>query len=165
MSTRTETAFRYSFPSEKVFTAITAPEAITERLRAVGGPGAELKEHHVGENGQVTAVMSLTVPSEKLPKAIQSLTSGPLRIERTEIWRTDGVGTVGVEVPGAPARINGTMTLRAVDETSAEVRVEVDVKVSVPLFGRTVETAITDYLSGLLAREHDLMESWLREHP
>jgi uncharacterized protein YndB with AHSA1/START domain len=163
MTTHVELRHAYSEPPERVHEVLTDPEYLREKLRMVGGPGAELVSRERDDAGAVTVVQRQTVPSGALPTYAKSLVPGDVVIERTERWNGTLDGMVRAVVKGTPAKINGTMALTPRDG-GATFTVRIETKVPIPLFGAAVEKLINENIIRLMDHEYDFTAGWLRDH-
>jgi hypothetical protein len=80
-----------------------------------------------------------------------------IQIERDETWTHAGDGydgTVGVALPGLPARASGVMRLSPVGR-GTELVVKIDVSVNVPIIGGKIEETVGKEIVRLLEMETD----------
>jgi hypothetical protein len=159
MSTPIGHTVRYSHSLSSVHAAFTAESYWTDRLEEVGGPGARL----IGVTGvdPVQVQMVQAIAEAELPEAITKVRKGDLVIHRTETWQATHGDFLAV-VEGAPVKISGTMKLAA-DGDGTVVRIEGEVEVDVPLFGRKIETGIAERLTQLFEVEDDYTDAWLSD--
>jgi carbon monoxide dehydrogenase subunit G len=162
MTDRVQLRHSYAEPPERIREVLTDPEYLRARLREVGGPGAELVSREQDEAGGVTVVQRQTVPSDWVPDFARSLFSGDVVIERTESWNGSDGGTVRAVVAGTPARISGTMALGPHDG-GTELTMRIEARVSIPLFGGTVEKMVTDNIARLMETEYRFTLRWLHD--
>ena len=139
---------------------LTDPAYLHDKIRAVGGEGAELVSREQRGNG-VTVVLRQMVPASALPSFVRSVLPGDLSIRRTETWNDSG-GTVHSAVDGAPGVINGQMTLDP-DPEGSVLAMQLAATVRLPLIGGKVEKVITDSVSRLMDSEYDFTLRWLRD--
>lgn len=167
MARRIEHRTRSGWNPKTVYRALIDPGYLTERLAALGGPGASLVEH-APTGDEVRYRLRHGVASGDLPAPIRTLLGGDLTIDRAETWRPDGddgyAGTVKVTIPGMPGDLSGTMRLTATDDGGSEHLVDGTVRVPIPLVGGRVEESVVDQLSRLLDAEDRFTQTWLREH-
>jgi hypothetical protein len=83
------------------------------------------------------------------------------RVVQTDVWGPAGAdgtrsGTWQVELPGAPARLGGTLRVEPVDGVTRFVR-EGEAKVSVPLIGGKAESFVAEMVMKLGQKESDLL--------
>ncbi|MVU83592.1 DUF2505 family protein [Nocardia sp. ET3-3] len=148
-------------PMAAVRAAFADEQYWKDRIEAVGGPNARIE--NLAINGdQVRVDMVQTIPAEELPAQITAIKPNGLIIPRTEIWHGSG-GTVEAHVDGAPANVNGTLTVTD-DGTGSTFVVDASIDVKIPLFGKKIEAAIQEHLSALLEREAEFTDNWLSSH-
>lgn len=141
---------------------LTDPSFLQDKLRAVGGPQAELVSRTENER-EVTLVVRQTVLAQTLPSLVRSLLPGDLTITRAEYW-TGLEGGVHASVDSAPAKIVGRMWLEP-DTAGSILAMQLEATVKLPLIGGKLEKAITDSVSKLIDVEHGFTVSWLNQAP
>jgi hypothetical protein len=159
MTSRLEIQHRYPESPERMRQVLTDPGYLQDKLRAVGGTGAELVSREETDHC-VTVVLRQTVPATALPSFVRSVLPGDLVIRRIETWTGLG-GSVQSVVDGAPGRITGEMRL-APDPDGSLLLLQLEAKVSLPLVGGKVERVITDNVSKLMDAEYAFTMQWLR---
>ncbi len=132
---------------------------LRDKLRAVGGPGAELASWEADERG-VTVVLRHAVPDRALPPFLRAALPGGLTIRRTEAWSSSG-GTVHAVVDGAPGTITGAMRFEP-DPAGCVLAAALTAEVGLPLIGAKVEKAIIDGIAALMDTEYRFTLEWLR---
>ncbi|QLY32239.1 DUF2505 domain-containing protein [Nocardia huaxiensis] len=151
-STHSMAAVRAAFANEQYW---------KDRIEAVGGPNARIDAISIdGDNVRVD--MTQTIPASELPAQITAIKPEGLVIPRTETWHGQG-GTVEAHVDGAPANVNGTLTVTDTGNGSTFV-VDASIDVKIPLFGKKIEAAIQQHLTELLEREAEFTDNWLSSH-
>lgn len=139
---------------------LTDQQYLRDKLRAVGGPRAELVSWERDERG-VTVVLHQAVPEDAMPSFLRSVLPSGLTIRRTETWNQTG-GSVHAVVDGAPGTISGTMRLEP-DPDGCVLGAELTADVGLPLIGAKVEKLITDNIAGLMESEYQFTLEWLRK--
>jgi len=162
MSSRLEMRHTYPAPVERMRAVLTDPEFLRDKLREVGGPGAELVSR-TEDNGRITVVQRQAVPETVLPAVVRSFVPGDLSITRTEVWSGPTAGTIDVAVGGAPGSASGTIAVTP-DGEGALVTIRIDASVPVPLVGGMIEKAMTDNIGELGEVEHAFTREWLSRH-
>ena len=152
----------YPAPVERMRAVLTDPEFLRDKLREVGGPGAELVSR-TEDDGQITVVQRQTVPEAMLPAMVRAFVPGDLSITRTEVWSGPTAGTIDVAVGGAPGSASGTIAVTP-DGEGALVTIRIDASVPVPLVGGMIEKAMTDNIGELGEVEHAFTREWLSRH-
>lgn len=159
MASRVELRQRYPEPPERIREVLTDRDYLRDKLRAVGGPGAELVSRQEDERG-VTIVLHQAVPGDALPSFLRSVVTDDLMIRRTETWTRSG-GSVHAVVDGVPGTI--TVAIRIVPDPAGSVLgAQLTAEVPLPLVGGKVEKMIIDNVAKLMAAEHQFTLDWLR---
>lgn len=138
---------------------LTDQQYLRDKLRAVGGPRAELVSWKRDEGG-VTVVLHQAVPEDAMPSFLRSMLPSGLTIRRTETWNSSG-GSVHAVVDGAPGTITGTMSLEP-DPGGCVLGARLTADVGLPLIGAQVEKLITDNIAALMESEYQFTLQWLR---
>jgi hypothetical protein len=160
MASRVELQHRYPESPERIREVFTDPDYLRDKMRAVGGPGAELVSYEQDESG-VTIVLHHAVPGDVLPSFLRSVRPEGLTIRRTETWTSSG-GSVHAVVEGVPATITVEMHLEP-DPPGCVLRAQLTAEVSLPLFGGKVEKMIIDNVAKLMDAEYQFTLDWLRD--
>ena len=162
MASRLALQHRYPESLERMREVLTDEHYLQDKLRAVGGPRAELVSRKQDERG-VTVVLHQAVPEDALPSFLRSVLSGDLTIHRTETW-TDSGGSVYAVVDGAPGTVSGAMRLEP-DPPGCVLDAQLTAEVGLPLIGGKVEKVITDSVGRLMETEYRFTLEWLRNRP
>lgn len=160
MASRLQLRHRFPEPPGRIQAVLTDPEYLRGKLRAVGGPRAELVSREQDGRG-VTVVLRQTVPDDALPSFLRSAFSGGLTIRRTETW-TNSSGSVHAVVDGAPGTVTGTMRLEP-EPDGCILGAELTAEVPLPLIGGKVERIITGNIGKLMDAEYQFTLEWLRD--
>ncbi|UGT39286.1 DUF2505 domain-containing protein [Nocardia yamanashiensis] len=148
-------------PMAAVRAAFADEQYWKDRIEAVGGPGARIDNISIsGDNVRVEMVQAIS--PDDLPAQITAIKPEGLIIPRIETWHGNG-GTVEAHVDGAPANVNGTLTVTD-DGTGSTFVVDASIDVKIPLFGKKIEAAIQQHLTELLEREAEFTDNWLSSH-
>jgi hypothetical protein len=112
-----------------------------------------------------TTVVRRTLPLDLVPPQVRGFTGDRLEIRQAEVWEPplDGrlVGTVAVEIVGAPVRLAGTMMLDAGPDGGSRLVYDGEIKATVPLFGSIVEDAAAKAVRTTLEAEAQAVAEWL----
>jgi hypothetical protein len=144
----------FDAPADQLYAKFSDRDFVTGRVAASGADDAELVTFETGD-GAVTIVVRQSIPASVLPPVVSSLLPGDPVTERTERWRAEGDGAAAefsVVVKGAPATLNGTMSIRP-DGAGSVLAVEGTAKVAIPLLGGRIEPMVVEQVEGLLRRE------------
>jgi hypothetical protein len=159
MASRLELQHQYPETPERMREVLTDQQYLRDKLRAVGGPRAELVSREEDERG-VTVVLRQGVPDDALPPFLHAALPSGLTIRRTETWSSFD-GSVHAVVEGAPGVITGAMHLEP-DPAGCVLGAQLTAEVGVPLLGATVEKMVTDGIATLMETEYQFTLEWLR---
>jgi len=159
MPNRVALQHQYPEPPERMREVLTDRQYLQDKLRAVGGPGAELVSWEQDERG-VTVVLHQAVPDDAMPSFLRSVLPSGLTIRRTETWTSSG-GSVHAVVDGAPGTITGAMRLEP-DPAGCVLGAQLTVEVGLPLVGAKVEKMVADSITTLMESEYQFTLDWLR---
>lgn len=165
MGRRIDHRAEFAHPADRVYAALTDEDCLRARLAKVGGDRSELVSFIRDDaSGSVTAVMRQTIAPEYLPSVVKRITPGGVTIERTEMWE-DGRhgGTVNAAVSGMPGSLKGTTAVSG-KGTGAELVLNGEVSVSIPLVGGKIEAVIVEQLGRLLKIEARFTNRWLESN-
>ena len=121
------------------------PEYVHQKVRASGA-----LEQHVDVTGSADGAFTVTtrraLPTDQIPAHLRSLVGNRIDVRQVEAWEApdaDGarVGTVVVEIAGAPVRLSGRTSLTSTASGSTTVAYDGELRASVPLFGSAIEQA------------------------
>lgn len=107
--------------------------------------------------------------TDLIPSQLRAFIGDRVEVRQAEVWEaaaSDGSrhGTVAVEIPGAPVRMTGTVTLRVEGEGSRVVY-DGELKASVRLFGAAVEEAAARAVRGALQTQEAVAREWVAQLP
>ena len=144
---------------EELFAVLTS-DAFVQRRAQRFGDGATVVRREPRPDGGLLLAVARELPAGA-PGFLTKLLPKDGRVVQTDDWGpvdADGgrTGTWQVELPGAPARLGGTLRVEPVGQTSRFLR-EGEVKVSVPLVGGKAEQFIADMVEKLGQKEGDLL--------
>jgi hypothetical protein len=153
MSRSVRSVFESAGGVDQVFDTLSSPEWVATKARRFGD-GALVQQHEQRADGGVLLAVSRELPSG-VPGFLERFLPKDGRVVETFEWAPaagDGTrrGTWRADIPGAPARLGGTMRLEPTD-TGSRYTIEGDVKVSVPLIGGKAE-AVADLVARLAAK-------------
>ncbi len=147
---------------EAVFAALSGVDWAPRKAEALHDGSATVRRE-VAADGSVQLVVSRRLP-DGVPGFLQAFLPRDGRVVQTDTWGAEQVGTRRgtwqADLPGAPARIGGTMRL---EPTAAGTRytIEGEVTVKVPLIGGKAEAFVADMIVQLTARENDVLQEML----
>jgi Protein of unknown function (DUF2505) len=160
MASQVELQHRYPERPERIREVLTDPDYVRDKLRAVGGPRAELVSRQENERG-VTIVLHHAIPGDMLPSFLRSVRPEGLTIRRTETWISTG-GNVNAVIDGMPGTMTVAMCLMP-DPAGCVLGAQLTAEVPLPLFGGRAEKMITANVAKLMAAEHQFTLRWLRD--
>lgn len=158
MARRIALQHHYPEPPERMREVLINREYLRDKLRAVGGPGAELVSWERDEH-DVTVVLHHAVPEDALPSAVRSVLPDDLTIRRTESWNSSG-GNLHAMIDGVPAMVTGTTCLEP-GSTGCIHGTQLTAEVNFPLFSAKIETLIIKKVAALLETEYLFTLEWL----
>jgi hypothetical protein len=113
---------------------------------------------------RVGETVSVTIDQDhgtgRLPGFAKKIVGDRINIVQSEVWTGGAHGNITVTVPGKPGEMTGTATLVAEGDGVTE-KVDMTVKVNLPLIGGKVEGLIADMLTKALRAEHHVGQEWL----
>jgi len=132
----------YDADVETVYALISDPDFIERKYAALGGRDVAV-DRSDGDDGSVEVVTKRTVAVD-LPGFAKKVLSPSQTTVQHETWAVatsqgERVCTYFVEVHGAPSRIEGKHTLSAAAGGGTDHRIELEIKVSIPLIGGKIE--------------------------
>jgi hypothetical protein len=112
-----------------------------------------------------TVVTRRTLASDAIPAQVRPLVGDHLEIRHAEVWEPPAgdhlVGTVALEIAGAPVRVTGTVRLEPAPDGGARQVYDGDVRAAVPLFAGVVEQAAANAVRSTLLAEGEAGIEWL----
>lgn len=143
---------------ETVYAVISGEHWADHKAKAFDDE-ARTESRTVGADDAVTLVMSRGLPPG-IPGFLEKFLPKGGRARQTEAWgpAKDGArsGTWQGEIPGAPAKVGGTMSLSP-SATGTTYRIQGEVKVSIPLVGGKAESFVAEMIEKLTAAEAELI--------
>lgn len=95
-----------------------------------------------------------------IPSYAQSFVGPEIEIEQRETWHTPTDATLVVTIPGKPARMLGTVSLRVREGRTVET-VAGEIRVGIPLIGGKIEGMVGDVFRLALEAEHTVGAAWV----
>jgi hypothetical protein len=125
--------------------AVRAAGASDEQVDVTGSPA-----------GQFTVTSRRSLPADQIPAHLRGFVGSRIDVRQVEAWEAaaeDGsrVGTVVVEIAGAPVRLTGRATLVPAGVRASRLTYDGELKAAIPLFGSAVEEATAGAIRGSLA--------------
>ena len=135
----------------------------------VGRAGLNDASVDVAQRGQgFVSTISGTIQPSQLPSVASRLVRSAVSFTVAESWgepKDDGSRSGGydVTIKNAPVKVSATSTMSPAGEATT-VTVDVDLKVSVPLVGKTIEEKAMSMVGRVVADEERRATAWLAEH-
>jgi hypothetical protein len=156
---------RYAADVPAVVEMLCDPEFVAWRAGRPGPSRANRAEVSGDAAGGFTLSIRRTLPTDVIPHQLRAVVGDLLEVRQAEAWEpADGgrhVGTVAVEIMGAPVRLTGTLTLEPSPDGGTRHVYDVDVRASVPIFAVSVEEAAADAVRRTLEAEQQAAWEWL----
>ncbi|QAY68942.1 DUF2505 domain-containing protein [Xylanimonas protaetiae] len=112
-----------------------------------------------------TVVVRRTLPTDLIPPQVRPFVGDRLEVRQAEVWEAPQgdhvVGTVALEIAGAPVRVTGTVRLEPLPDGGTRQVYDGEVRASVPLFGAVVEEAAARSVRSTLLAEGEAGVQWL----
>jgi hypothetical protein len=167
MASRFEHRATFSAPAGTVGSALVDQAFLTERLRVLGGKGAELVDHRASAD-EVVFTLHQGLDAQHLPGPVRAiLKGGDLVVAREERWQLTGdrpVATGRASISGVPGEISSRTQLADLAEGASELVIKAEVRVRIPLIGGRIEGLVAKEVGNLLAAESEFADRWLAEH-
>lgn len=137
-----------------------------ERKGAALQDGTRVVSRTERPDGSVELVLSRELPKGG-PSFLQKFLPRDGRVVQTDDWgpAQDGVrrGTWKVEIPGAPARLAGSLLLEPAGADASRYTIQGQADVPIPLVGGKAERFIAEMVVALSAREAEVLRDALGE--
>ena len=98
--------------------------------------------------------------AQGVPSFARKFVGDTISISQRESWSSPDAATVTMTIPGKPGEIRGTVRLAEAGGSTTQ-RVNLDIRVSLPLVGGKIEGLISDLLRKALAKEEQVGRDWL----
>ena len=162
MSTPVSSTFESRGDVDTVFGILTSPQWPERKAESLHD-GSRVVQREERPDGGLLLAVSRELPGG-VPGFLERFLPQDGRVLQTDEWGPAEAGTRRgtwrVEIPGAPAKLGGTMRLEQL-ASGSRYTIEGEVKVSVPLIGGRAERFIADMVAKLAAKENDLLQSSL----
>ncbi len=158
MSKRVQHDLTYDAPASDVLAMLHDPAF---REQVCDATGVLRHEVSVTEKGAATEVLIDQVQTAQgLPGFARKFVGDEIHIIQRETWTDASHADVEVVIPGKPGQMAGTATLTESGGTSTE-RVDLEIKVNIPLVGGKIEGLIADMLLKALKTENAVGRDYL----
>jgi hypothetical protein len=144
----------YDAAPDDVFEMLCDQSFREKVCRAIGSVRYDVT---ISRDGDAATIRNHRVMKADLPEVAKKVVGDTIEMVQTEEWgprESDGAraGTFRVEIPGKPGSIHGEISLAPLRTGTREV-VAGEVKVSIPLVGRRLETEVVRGLKAALEVE------------
>ena len=157
-----------TYPASPARTAQMLADPAYQEER-VGRAGLNDASVDVAQRGQgFVSTISGTIQPSQLPSVASRLVRSAVSFTVAESWgepKDDGSRSGGydVTIKNAPVKVSATSTMSPAGEATT-VTVDVDLKVTVPLVGKTIEEKAMGMVGRVVADEERRATAWLAEH-
>jgi hypothetical protein len=100
--------------------------------------------------------------TDRIPGFAQKLVGSEIRFLQRETWESPAGADIHVTIPGKPGEMTGTETLTQSGEDVVQ-RIDLSVKVSLPLVGGKVEDLVAGFVGKAFDAENKVGVKWLRD--
>ena len=157
----------YPATTERVAAMLADPQYLRQRLGRIGLEEADVDVAARGRG--FVSTLSGTVPPSRLPQAAARFVRAAVGFTLSESWdepADDGSrrGSLDVTVSGAPVRLGASSRLAASSPQSTRLTMDLELSVSVPLIGRTLEDKAMGMVGAVVADEEKRAAAWLAQH-
>jgi hypothetical protein len=158
VSTRFSHDLTYDAPLAEVDAMLMDPSF---RERASDAQGAIRRTVSIGEEPDgVTVVVDQVQTAEGIPGFARKFVGDEINLVQTETWTDAENARVEVVIPGKPGEMTGTINLSESGGVTTE-RLEMTIKVNIPLVGGKIENLIADLLRKALKAENAVGRDYL----
>jgi Protein of unknown function (DUF2505) len=98
--------------------------------------------------------------TDRIPAFAQKLVGPEIRFVQRETWTSPSSADIHVTIPGKPGDMTGTQTLAQSGDDVVE-RIDLAVKVSMPLVGGKIEELVAGFIGKAFDAEHKVGVKWL----
>ena len=157
-----------TYPASPARTAQMLADPAYQEER-VGRAGLNDASVDVAQRGQgFVSTISGTIQPSQLPSVASRLVRSAVSFTVAESWgepKDDGSRSGGydVTIKNAPVKVSATSTMSPAGEATT-VTVDVDLKVTVPLVGKTIEEKAMSMVGRVVEDEERRATAWLSEH-
>ena len=161
---RFEAEIRYPASPDAVG-GMLADRSFVDRKCAATGAIRHTVDVQGDASGTFTVTTVRTMPTDDFPDVARTFVGDTVDIRQVDSWNApsaDGtrVGTITVEITGAPLRLRGTLALANGGKGTVET-VAGDLKASVPIIGGKLEKAAEPALKAAIRSEERVGTQWL----
>lgn len=158
MATQVTVELAYDASPDEVYAMLTDPafrEEACLRMKV-------LRASATVEDGSAGTVVTIdqVQPAQGLPSFATKLVGDEIRIVQEETWSDGRRADVHVSIPGKPGEMVGTAVLEETGSGTVE-RVELEIRVRIPLVAGKIEKLVADMLRKALRAENEAGRDYL----
>ena len=112
------------------------------------------------DGGGMKVVVDMVQAADGIPGFAKRFVGDEIHLVQTEHWSDIETAEVEVAIPGKPAQMSGTVTLRESGGVTTET-VTMEIRVSIPLVGGKIESLIAELLRKALTAENAVGRQYL----
>lgn len=151
---------------ERLLQAIGDPDFHDAKVRHVGEPGSKLVEFERADDERLRIVTRQVIDRDDLPGVARRFSRGRVHADRIEDWELNPIwssGEIDVDVPGAPMRSGGRISLLSDGDDACTMTVKLSISVSAPLVARGLERGMAENVRDWLEDEQEFTRRWLAD--
>ncbi len=99
--------------------------------------------------------------TDRIPGFAQKLVGPEIRFVQHEVWMSPAGADIHVTIPGKPGDMTGTVSLAHAGDDVLQ-RIQLEVRVSIPLVGGKVEDLVAGFVGKAFDAENKVGVKWLR---
>ena len=155
---------RYPADIARVGAMLSDPDYVAAKVRATGALSQHVEVVHNAPDA-FTVTTRRHMPTTGIPAQFRSLAGNSIEVRLVEAWEAqrgdERLGTIVVEIIGAPVRLTGTLRLTPDGDGATTQYLDGDLRASVPLFASAVEDATARALTEAAKAEERTASAWL----
>ena len=162
MSKKISKVDHYDYSAEALWAMMQDPAYLEGKYQALQDIEFEVVEHTC-DNDAVTIKVSRVVPAD-LPDVAKKVLGDTNQLMQTETWKRNGDSfdcDLDIDSPGKPIKITGKLNIKPTGDSSADWKVDMDIKASVPIVGGKIEGAVVKATESSLDLEYQYNNEWL----
>jgi hypothetical protein len=163
-----EYSWAYPVTPLDMFRMVTRLEHLEQKAEYLGHRGHKMLE--LRERGGKFRSVTQRQIDTKLPVWAPKFIAPRNTITQWQVWappRHDGGRRwdIQIEVAGLPITIVGMGALTSIEYTATRCEISLDVRCTMPIFGRRVERVVTEQMRTTMEGEHEFRLLWLQRDP
>jgi uncharacterized protein YndB with AHSA1/START domain len=150
----------YDAPPDAVFEMLADPEFRQRACAAMEVVSADVQLEREGDG--FTLVIDQQQNTKDIPAFARTIIGESTHVVQREVWPSTSTGSLAIETPGKPISTRGTIRLVPNGAGTTE-RVELEIKVKLPLIGGRLEKLMADKVAEGMDLERTVGVAWLEE--